>query len=62
MPDQDLVFPVPAEWKGKAWIDEEGYHRAYERSLRDRVDDHQRQQNDHRRGHENRPLRMVLAL
>ena len=35
MPDQDLVFPVPEEWKGKAWIDAEGYQRAYARSLRD---------------------------
>ncbi|MGQ0546311.1 MAG: acetate--CoA ligase [Betaproteobacteria bacterium] len=32
MPD---VFPVPEAWKGSAWIDEEGYRRAYERSLRD---------------------------
>jgi acetyl-CoA synthetase len=35
MPDQDQVFPVAEEWKGKAWIDAEGYQRAYERSLRD---------------------------
>ena len=32
MPD---VFPVPEAWKGKAWIDAEGYRRAYQRSLRD---------------------------
>src|SRR5688572_25193237 len=31
----DSVFPVPESWKGKAWIDAEGYRRAYERSLRD---------------------------
>jgi acetyl-CoA synthetase len=35
MADQDVVFPVPEEWKVKAWIDESGYRRAYERSLRD---------------------------
>ena len=35
MPEHDAVFPVSAEWKRKAWIDEEGYRRAYERSLRD---------------------------
>jgi acetyl-CoA synthetase len=29
------VFPVPQSWKGKAWIDEEGYRHGYERSLRD---------------------------
>jgi len=35
MSDQELVFPVPTEWKGKAWIDATGYRRAYKRSLRD---------------------------
>ena len=29
------LFPVPDAWKGKAWIDADGYRRAYERSLRD---------------------------
>jgi acetyl-CoA synthetase len=33
MPDHDHIFPVPAAWKGKAWIDEDGYRLAYERSL-----------------------------
>jgi acetyl-CoA synthetase len=28
-------FPVPAAWRGKAWIDADAYRRAYERSLRD---------------------------
>jgi hypothetical protein len=33
MPDRELVFPVSAEWKReKAWVDEDGYRRAYERS------------------------------
>jgi acetyl-CoA synthetase len=29
------LFPVPASWKGRAWIDEAAYRREYERSLRD---------------------------
>ena len=29
------IFPVPASWKGRAWIDEAGYRREYERSVRD---------------------------
>ena len=29
------IFPVPASWQGRAWIDEAGYRREYERSLRD---------------------------
>ena len=35
MSDNPHLFPVPESWKGKAWIDEDGYRRAYERSLRD---------------------------
>ncbi|MGH8221414.1 MAG: acetate--CoA ligase [Woeseiaceae bacterium] len=35
MPERDAIFPVPEAWTGKTWIDEEGYRRAYERSLRD---------------------------
>ncbi len=35
MSDQELVFPVPTGWKGKAWIDAAGYRRAYKRSLCD---------------------------
>ncbi len=34
VPGQSL-FPVPGAWKAKAWVDEQGYRRAYERSLRD---------------------------
>jgi acetyl-CoA synthetase len=33
MSDQDLVFPVPEEWKGKAWIDADAYRLRYEHSL-----------------------------
>ena len=29
------IFPVPASWQGRAWIDEATYRREYERSLRD---------------------------
>ena len=29
------IFPVPASWKGRAWIDEAAYRREYERSVRD---------------------------
>lgn len=35
MSDNPRVFPVPESWKGKAWIDEDDYRRAYDRSLRD---------------------------
>src|SRR5688572_22613546 len=35
MSDRDLLFPVPQHFKDKAWLDEDGYRRAYERSLRD---------------------------
>ncbi|MGQ0655796.1 MAG: acetate--CoA ligase [Betaproteobacteria bacterium] len=35
MPDQNAVFAVPDAWKRTAWIDEDGYRRGYERSLRD---------------------------
>jgi acetyl-CoA synthetase len=33
--EQNVVFPVPEAWKGKAWIDEAGYREAYRRSLRE---------------------------
>jgi acetyl-CoA synthetase len=33
--EPDLVFPVSAEFKQKAWLDEDGYRKGYERSLRD---------------------------
>ena len=29
------IFPVPASWQGRGWIDEATYHREYDRSLRD---------------------------
>ena len=28
-------FPVSAEWARRAWIDDAGYRRLYERSIRD---------------------------
>ncbi|MGH8758893.1 MAG: AMP-binding protein, partial [Burkholderiales bacterium] len=34
MTSDQLVFPVPDEWKWRAWMDEPSYHDAYERSLR----------------------------
>ena len=35
MRERESLFPVPASWKGKAWIDEDAYRGTYERSLRD---------------------------
>ena len=35
MSHQELLFPVPDDWKGKAWIDPHAYRRLYELSLRD---------------------------
>ncbi len=32
---QDKVFPVPAAWKGLAWIDSAAYRREYQRSIHD---------------------------
>ncbi|MGH8699091.1 MAG: acetyl-coenzyme A synthetase N-terminal domain-containing protein, partial [Burkholderiales bacterium] len=29
------IFPVPASWQGRAWIDEAAYRREYARALRD---------------------------
>jgi acetyl-CoA synthetase len=31
----ELVFPVPGQWKWRAWMDEPTYRNAYERSLRE---------------------------
>src|SRR3954468_20920398 len=31
----DKIYPVPQEWKARAYIDEDKYHEMYERSLAD---------------------------
>ena len=35
MANNELVFPVPEQWKRTAWMDEPSYRKAYERSLRE---------------------------
>ncbi|NDZ16914.1 acetate--CoA ligase [Variovorax sp. WS11] len=35
MANNELIFPVPHQWKRSAWMDEPTYRKAYERSLRE---------------------------
>lgn len=35
MANNELVFPVPDQWKRSAWMDEPSYRKAYDRSLRE---------------------------